>query len=76
MSVFVKTSALTEEDKKDISEMTGKIMLWLLENRSMDYVSEQLKLTPSQVRWNVAEILYTFRKKIGRWNFFKILFIK
>ena len=74
--MFVRTCDLTKEDKKKVSEMTGKTMLWILEGRSIWYMAEQLKLKPREVEENIDETLYIFRQKVGRWRFFKILFRK
>lgn len=74
--MFVRTCDLTKEDRKKVSEMTGKTMLWILEGRSIWYIAEQLKLKPREVEENIDETLYIFRQKVGRWRFFKILFRK
>lgn len=43
---FKKLSQLTNEDKKKVSDMTGKIIIWCLEGRSIGYMSEKLGLHP------------------------------
>lgn len=73
---FVPTKKLTDEDRKEISAMTGKIILYMLEGRRLTYVSEQLKMSPEEVLDNVYEMLYTIRNKIGRRNYFRVLFRK
>ena len=74
--MFKRTFMLTDEEKRKVSEMTGKIMRWILEGRSKVYMAEQLKLDPWQVDHNIDETLYTLRKQIGRWRYLKILFMK
>ena len=74
--MFKRTFELTEEEKHKVSEITGNIMLWILEGRSIGYMSEKLNLPPWQVNYNIDETLYTLRKQVGRRRFFKILFIK
>lgn len=74
--MFKKTFLLTEKEKHQVSEMTGKTILWILEGRSIAYMAEQLGLDPRQVEYNIDETLYTFRKQVGRWRFFKTLFRK
>ena len=74
--MFVKRNELTENDKSKISEMTGNIMLWILEGRSVGYMSKELKLSPYEVSHNIDETLYEFRKHVGGWRYFKILFWK
>lgn len=74
--MFVKRNELTENDKSKISEMMGKIVLWMLEERSIGYASKELKLHPNEILENIDETLYEFRKHVGRWRYFKILFWK
>lgn len=76
MTYFKNTSLLTEKEKQEVSDMTGKIMLWILEGRSIAYMAEQLKLSPWQVEKNIDETLHNFRKQVGRLRFIKILFMK
>lgn len=67
---------LTEEEKKQVSEMTGKTMLWILEGRSDDYMSKNLKMSPWQIQYNIDETLYTLKRYVGLRRFIKILFWK
>ena len=73
---FKHTFLLTEEEKKRVSEMTGKIMLWILEGRSIGYMSEKLNLAPWQIEYNIDEALYTLRRRVGVKRFLRILFWK
>lgn len=73
---FVKTCEMTKEDKRAVSEMTGKIMLWMLEKRSVGYMADKLNIDPWHVEKNIDETLYTLRNQVGRWRYFKMLFIK
>lgn len=73
---FVKTCQMTKEDRRKVSEMTGKIMLWMLEKRSVGYMADKLKIDPWYVEKNIDETLYTLRNQVGRWRYFKMLFIK
>lgn len=74
--MFKRTFGLTEEEKHKVSDMCGDIMLWMLEGRSIGYMSEKLNLPPWQVEANIDEMLYTLRKQVGKRRFLKILFIK
>ena len=76
MSRFVPTTMLTDDERREVSEMTGKIILWMLEGRTVKYMSEQLGLSPRDVVHNVYETLYTIRKQVGRRNYLKVLFWK
>ena len=51
--MFKNNFLLTDEDKRKVSDMNGKIMLWILEGRSIGYMSENLNLHPYQVEHNV-----------------------
>lgn len=67
---------MTEEDKRRFSEMCGKTMLWILERRSIGYMSEKLNLHPYQVEHNIDEMLYELRKQVGWKRYIKTLFRK
>lgn len=73
---IVKTYQMTDEDKRYFSEMFGKIMIWMIEKRSIGYMANELNLLPYQVEYNIDEALYTLRNQVGRWRYFKMLFIK
>ena len=76
MTYFKRTFMLTEEEKKKVSEMTGKIMLWIMEGRSTGYMSEKLHLHPYMIEDNIDETLYVLRKHVGKWRYLKLLFWK
>ena len=76
MTYFKRTFALTDEEKLKVSEMSGKIMLYILEGRSIGYMSEKLNLPPWQIEANIDEMLYTLRKQVGKRRFLKTLFNK
>ena len=72
--MFVKTILLTDEQKKKVSEMDGKIILWILEGRSVGYMSDKLNLPPWQIQANIDEMLYILKKQVGIKRFIKALF--
>ena len=76
MSYFKQTFMLDNNEKKQVSEMSGKIILWILEGRSIGYMSEMLNLSPCQIESNINEMLFTLMKQVGKRRFFKILCIK
>ena len=76
MTYFKRTFALTDEEKFMVSEMVGKIMLWMMEGRSIGYMSEKLNLHPQQIDRNIDETLYVLRRQVGTWRYIKMLFIK
>ena len=74
--MFIRTFELTEEGKRKVSDMCGDMMLWMLEGRSIGYMSEKLNLPPWQVEANIDEMLYILQKQVGKRRFLKTLFIK
>ena len=77
MTSFKRTVELTDAEKQQVSEMTGKIQLWLLEGKSLDYISGQLNLPPRMVLENMCETVYGFLNHVGglrcylKWLFHK-----
>lgn len=76
MSYFKQTFMLTEDEKRKVAEMNGKILKWMMEGRSVKYMAQQLKLTPQQVEHNINEMLYDLKKQVGIKKFIKTLFVK
>ncbi len=76
MLYFKQTFLLSNEEKKQVSEMSGKIILWILEGRSVGYMSEMLRLSPQQIESNIDEVLFVIKKYVGKRRFFKILLTK
>lgn len=76
MSKFVPSWKLLYEERQNISTMVGKIMLWCLEGQHIAYMSEQLKLHPQEVNWNIDEMLYILRKQVGWRRYLRVLFWK
>ena len=76
MSYFKQTFLLNHEEKKQISEMSGKIILWILEGKDIGYMSEKLHLSPQQMESNINEMLFTLKEHVGKRRFFKILLAK
>lgn len=74
--MFKRTFMLNGSDKCKISEMSGKVMLWMLEGRSREYMAKELGLQPYQIEQNIDETLYVYMRNVGRWRFFKTLFRK
>lgn len=75
-TIFKRTSLLTNDEKKKVSDMTGKIMLHILEGRNIRYMSEKLNLHPFEIEYNIDEALYTLRRQVGLKRYLKILFFK
>lgn len=75
-SYFKRVVDLTDEEKRTVSEMTGKIQLWVLEGRSLGYMSEQLNLPPHMILENIYETAYEFINVIRPRHYLKWLFHK
>lgn len=67
---------MTEEERKRAAKMIGETMLMLEEGRSIKYISEKLDLTQYQVLENIYYDLYVIRRYVGRWEYFKQIFVK
>ena len=76
MSYFKQTFMLNNEERKKISEMSGKILMWILEGRSIGYMSEMLHLNPKEIEHNINEMMFILMKHVGKRRFFKTLFVK
>lgn len=57
--------SMTEEEKQKFIEVNGKIILYLVERRSLFDMAKKLDLEPWQVDHNVDELLYELRKSLG-----------
>lgn len=76
MSDFKRTFLLSNEEKIQVSEMCGKIILYALEGRSIGYMSKMLNLKPCEIQTNINEMLYILLKQVGKREFLKTLFMK
>jgi len=76
MSDFKRTFLLSNEEKIQVSEMCGKIILYALEGRSIGYMSKMLNLKPCEIQSNINEMLYILLKQVGKRQFLKTLFMK
>lgn len=62
------------EEKTQFSEMGGKIMLWILEGRTIGYMADNLHLHPTAVNQIIADMSYVLMRQVGRKRFIKALF--
>lgn len=65
---------LTEKGKQKFVDTNGKIILYLVERRSLLYMAEQLNLEPWQVNHDIDEMLCELRKSLGWKRYIKALF--
>lgn len=76
MTYFKRVAQLNDDEKSMVSEMTGKLQLYILEGRHVGYMSKQLNLPPSEVEENIFETAYEFIKQLGWRKFIKMLIYK
>ena len=76
MSYFKRTCLLSNEEKIQVSEMCGKIILYALEGKSIDYMSKMLNLRPCEIKTNINEMLYVLMKQVGKREYLKTMFMK
>ena len=67
---------MTGEEREKFVRMSGCILLWISEGRSIKYMCDMLNLSSGDVEFNIDEILYVIKKRVGIWRFVKILFTK
>ncbi len=71
---FKRLFLTNPEEKKQISEMSGKIVLWILEGRSIWYMADNLHLDPAVVEQIIDDLSYVLMRKVGKKRFIKTLF--
>lgn len=67
---------MNEEEKKRFVDITGRMVLYIEEMRSLPYMAKELDLYAWQVDHNIDELLYQLRKSLGWKRYIKALFIK
>lgn len=67
---------MTKEERERAVYVIGNTVLMLEEGYSFERIASELDLNLNQVIENTYEILYQIRRRVGKWNFFKSLFIK
>ena len=67
---------MNEEEKKRFVDITGRMVLYIEEQRSLTDMANKLDLYAWQVDHNIDELLYQLRKSLGWKRYIKALFIK
>lgn len=75
-TAFISLNELGPEEKQQVADMAGKILIWCLEGRHIAYMSEQLNLAPDEVEFNIEEMLYIIRKNVGNKKYLQNLLVK
>lgn len=76
MAYFKRILELTNEEKREVSDMTGKIQLCVLEGDSLAMLAKQLNLHPRMIKHNMCETIYEFSHEVGLWNYVKWLMFR
>ena len=76
MTYFKRVAELNDDEKRKVSEMTGKLQYYILEGRHIGYMSEQLNVPPYKLEENIFETAYEFIRQIGWRKFIKLLIYK
>jgi hypothetical protein len=74
--MFIEKWALTAEKREKISHQNGKILLGLMERRSIKSIATDLKLSSDEVEHNIDEMLYELYQHVGLKRFLKTIFRK
>lgn len=64
------------EEKKHFSEMSGKIVLWILEGQTIEYMANNLRLHPTAVEQIIDDGLYILMRQVGKKRFIKTVFTR
>lgn len=67
---------MNEEEKKRFVDVTGRMILYIEERRSLYDMANKLDLYAWQVDHNIDNLLYELRKSLGWKRYIKALFIK
>lgn len=74
--MYKPTFALTQEDKRILADINGKIVIGCLERRSTFEMAQKLKLQPYELEYNIDEMLYVLLKHVGIKRYLKTLLRK
>lgn len=69
--MYKTTKQLTREERIEVSELVGKIMLGVLENKSSRDIAAETGLNTWEVEANINTTLYTLCKRVGPWRYLR-----
>lgn len=69
--MFKTTKELTHEERREVSELVGRIMLGILENKSSLDIAVENGLNTWELETNINTALYTLRKRVGLWRYLR-----
>lgn len=70
------TAEMILEEREKLAEIHGTTLVMLEQGYSDRQIADKLGLEDWQVRWNIDEILWIIRKRIGLRRFIESIFIR
>ncbi len=67
---------MTEIEKQQFSKIIGDTFIMLEESYSIEQIAKELKLEPWQVEYNIDDILYRLRRRLGWRRYIRTMFMK
>ena len=67
---------MTEIEKQQLSKIIGDTFIMLEESYSIEQIAKELKLEPWQVEYNIDDILYRLRRRLGWRRYIRTMFMK
>ena len=67
---------MTEIEKQQLSKIIGDTFIMLEESYSIEQIAKELKLEPCQVEYNIDDILYRLRRRLGWRRYIRTMFMK
>ena len=67
---------MTEIEKQQLSKIIGDTFIMLEESYGIEQIAKELKLEPWQVEYNIDDILYRLRRRLGWRRYIRTMFIK
>ena len=67
---------MTEIEKQQLSKIIGDTFIMLEESYGIEQIAKELKLEPWQVEYNIDDILYRLRRRLGWRRYIRTMFMK
>ena len=67
---------MTEIEKQQLSKIIGDTFIMLEESYSIEQIAKELKVEPWQVEYNIDDILYRLRRRLGWRRYIRTMFMK
>lgn len=67
---------MTEIEKQQLSKIIGDTFIMLEESYSIEQIAKELKVEPWQVEYNIDDILYRLRRRLGWRRYIRTMFMR